>query len=103
MVVNLAFHQITEATEQNEAYSGQSDSRLTPHYRSERSADKRHNNVGHRDVESERHGKQTPHVHKAVDSGDVEEMIKESVAESASVEYGESLYIVHEQKTNNSG
>lgn len=96
MVVNLAFHQITEATEQNEAYSGQSDSRLTPHYRSERSADKRYNNVGHRDVESERHGKQTPHVHKAVDSGDVEEMIKESVAESASVEYGESLHIVHE-------
>lgn len=96
MVVNLAFHQITEATEQNEAYSGQSDSRLTPHYRSERGTDERHGNVGHRDVESERHGKQTPHVHKAVDSGDVEEMIKESVAESASVEYGESLHIVHE-------
>ena len=96
MVVNLALHQITEATEQNEADSGQSDSRHVPHYRSERSADKRHNNVGHRNVESERHGKQTPHVHKAVDSRDVEEMIKESVAESASVEYGESLHIVHE-------
>jgi hypothetical protein len=96
MVVNLVLHQITEATEQNEAYSGQSDSRHVPHYRSERSTDKRHNNVGHRNVESERHGKQTPHVHKAVDSRDVEEMIKESVAESASVEYGESLHIVHE-------